>query len=221
MTSLHTFVDFVLHLDRHLAGIIHDYGTWTYGILCLIVFCETGLVVLPLLPGDSLLFAAGSFAAIGSLNPWLLFALLASAAVIGDNVNYWVGRHVGPPAFSGRLRLLKPAHLDRTRDFFARHGSRAIILARFVPIVRTFTPFVAGVGEMPYLRFLTFDIAGGVLWVGLFTSAGYFFGNLPAVRHNFSLVVMAIVALSVVPIAVEVARERRRPIASRTDLERG
>jgi membrane-associated protein len=209
MTSLRAFADFVLHLDRHLAGIIHDYGAWTYGILCLIVFCETGLVVLPLLPGDSLLFAAGSFAAIGSLNPWVLFALLASAAVVGDNVNYWVGRHVGPPAFSGRLRFLKPAHLDRTRDFFARHGSRAIILARFVPIVRTFTPFVAGVGEMPYLRFLAFDIGGGLLWVGLFTAAGYFFGNLPAVRHNFSLVVMAIVALSVVPIAAEMLRAHR------------
>lgn len=209
MTSLRVFVDFVLHLDRHLAGIIHDYGAWTYGILCLIVFCETGLVVLPLLPGDSLLFAAGSFAAIGSLNPWVLFALLASAAVVGDNVNYWVGRHIGPPAFSGRVRFLKPAHLDRTRDFFARHGSRAIILARFVPIVRTFTPFVAGVGEMPYLRFLAFDIGGGLLWVGLFTSAGYFFGNLPAVRHNFSLVVMAIVALSVVPIAAEMLRAYR------------
>lgn len=209
MTSLRVFVDFVLHLDRHLAGIIHDYGAWTYGILCLIVFCETGLVVLPLLPGDSLLFAAGSFAAIGSLNPWVLFALLACAAVVGDNVNYWVGRHIGPPAFSGRVRFLKPAHLDRTRDFFARHGSRAIILARFVPIVRTFTPFVAGVGEMPYLRFLAFDIGGGLLWVGLFTSAGYFFGNLPAVRHNFSLVVMAIVALSVVPIAAEMLRAYR------------
>ncbi|MGH7523448.1 MAG: DedA family protein [Gemmatimonadales bacterium] len=221
MTSLRTLIDFVLHLDRHLAGIIHDYGTWTYGILCLIVFCETGLVILPLLPGDSLLFAAGSFAAIGSLNPWLLFALLASAAVIGDNVNYWVGRHIGPPAFSGRLRVLKPAHLNRTRDFFARHGSRAIILARFVPIVRTFTPFVAGVGEMHYLRFLTFDIGGGVLWVGLFTSAGYFFGNLPTVRHNFSLVVMAIVALSVIPLVIQVARERKRNLQSSADLERG
>jgi membrane-associated protein len=209
MTSLHAFVDFVLHLDRHLAGIIHDYGAWTYGILCLIVFCETGLVVLPLLPGDSLLFAAGSFAALGSLDPWLLFGLLATAAIVGDNVNYWVGRHVGPRAFSGRVRFLKVRHLDRTRAFFARHGTRAIILARFVPIIRTFTPFVAGVGEMPYLRFLTYDIGGGILWVGLFTWAGYFFGNLPAVHKNFSLVVMAIILVSALPILIEVVRNLR------------
>jgi membrane-associated protein len=207
--SLHALVDFVLHLDRHLAGIIHDYGTWTYGILCLIIFCETGLVVLPLLPGDSLLFAAGSFAALGSLNPWLLFGLLATAAIVGDNVNYWVGRHVGPRAFSGRVRFLKASHLDRTRAFFVRHGTRAIVLARFVPIIRTFTPFVAGVGEMPYLRFLSYDVGGGILWVGLFTWAGYFFGNLPAVHKNFSLVVMAIILVSALPILIEVARNLR------------
>lgn len=209
MTSLHAFVDFVLHLDRHLAGIIHDYGGWTYGILCLIVFCETGLVVLPLLPGDSLLFAAGSFAALGSLNPWLLFGLLATAAIVGDNVNYWVGRHVGPRAFSGRVRFLKVSHLERTRAFFAKHGTRAVILARFVPIIRTFTPFVAGVGEMPYFRFLSYDVGGGILWVGLFTWAGYFFGNLPAVHKNFSLVVMAIIVVSALPILIEVVRNPR------------
>jgi membrane-associated protein len=209
MTSLHVFIDFVLHLDRHLAGIIRDYGTWTYGILCLIVFCETGLVVLPLLPGDSLLFAAGTFAALGSLNPWLLFALLAAAAIAGDNVNYWVGRQVGPRAFSGRVRFLKVSHLERTRTFFARHGTRAIVLARFVPIVRTFTPFVAGVGEMPYLRFLGYDVGGGILWVGLFTWAGFFFGNLPAVRRNFSLVVMGIIIVSALPILIEVTKNLR------------
>lgn len=216
MTSLHAFVDFVLHLDRHLAGIIHDYGNWTYGILCLIVFCETGLVVLPLLPGDSLLFAAGGFAALGSLDPWLLFGLLAAAAIAGDNVNYWVGRHVGPRAFSGQVRFLKVSHLERTRAFFARHGTRTIILARFVPIVRTFTPFVAGIGEMPYLRFLSYDIGGGILWVGLFTWAGYFFGNLPTVRRNFSLVVMAIIVVSVLPIAIEVIRTWRARTAAGT-----
>ena len=209
MTTIRALIDFVLHLDRHLAGILRDYGTWTYGILCLIVFCETGLVILPFLPGDSLLFAAGSFAALGSLSPWLLFALLATAAVVGDNVNYWVGRHVGPRAFSGGVRFLNTRHLDRTREFFARHGTRAIILARFVPIVRTFTPFVAGVGEMRYPRFLAYDIGGGVLWVGLFTWAGYFFGNLPSIRRNFSLVVMAIVVISTLPILVEVIRHRR------------
>ena len=218
MTALHAFIDFVLHLDRHLAGIIHDYGLWTYGILCLIVFCETGLVVLPLLPGDSLLFAAGSFAALGSLSPWLLFGLLASAAIVGDNVNYWVGRHVGPRAFSGRVRFLKVSYLDRTRAFFARHGTRAIILARFIPIIRTFTPFVAGVGEMPYLRFLGYDIAGGVLWVGLFTWAGYFFGNLPTVRRNFSLVVIAIIIVSALPILIEVLRGVQRRQVARNGL---
>jgi membrane-associated protein len=209
-------MDFVLHLDRHLAGIIHDYGSWTYGILCLIVFCETGLVVLPLLPGDSLLFAAGGFAALGSLDPWLLFGLLAAAAIGGDNVNYWVGRHVGPRAFSGQVRFLKVSHLERTRAFFARHGTRTIILARFVPIVRTFTPFVAGIGEMPYLRFLSYDIGGGILWVGLFTWAGYFFGNLPTVRRNFSLVVMAIIVVSVLPIAIEVIKTWRARTAAET-----
>lgn len=209
-------MDFVLHLDRHLAGIIHDYGSWTYGILCLIVFCETGLVVLPLLPGDSLLFAAGGFAALGSLDPWLLFGLLAAAAILGDNVNYWVGRQVGPRAFSGQVRFLKVSHLERTRAFFARHGARTIILARFVPIVRTFTPFVAGIGEMPYLRFLSYDIGGGILWVGLFTWAGYFFGNLPTVRRNFSLVVMAIIVVSILPIAIEVIKTWRARTAAET-----
>ncbi|MGH7593465.1 MAG: DedA family protein [Gemmatimonadales bacterium] len=209
MTALHTAVDFVLHLDRHLAGIIQQYGGWTYGMLCLIVFCETGLVILPLLPGDSLLFAAGGFAALGSLNPWVLFGLLATAAITGDNVNYWIGRRIGPPAFSGRARFLKLQHLERTREFFAKHGARAIVLARFVPIVRTFTPFVAGVGQMRYARFLAYDIGGGVLWVGLFTWAGYFFGNLPSVRRNFSLVVIAIIVVSVLPMAIEAYRAKR------------
>jgi membrane-associated protein len=209
MSAIHAFVDFVLHLDRHLGGLIADYGGWTYGILFLIVFCETGLVVLPLLPGDSLLFAAGSFAALGSLNPWVLFGGLAAAAVIGDNVNYWIGRQVGPRAFSGTVRFLNPEHLERTRAFFARHGTRTIVLARFVPIVRTFTPFVAGVGAMSYRRFLLWDIGGGVLWVGLFIGAGYFFGNLPAVHRNFSLVVMAIIVVSVIPMALELVRNWR------------
>jgi len=219
VTALRAFIDFVLHLDRHLDGIIRDYGTWTYGILCLIVFCETGLVVLPFLPGDSLLFAAGSFAARGSLDPWLLFVLLASAAVVGDNVNYWVGRHVGPRAFSGQVRFLKLEYLERTRAFFARHGSRTIVLARFVPIIRTFTPFVAGVGEMRYLRFLAYDLGGGILWVGLFVWAGYFFGNLPAVRRNFTLVVLAIIVVSALPMLIELAkalRQRRSGIDAET-----
>lgn len=209
MSAIRSFIDFVLHLDRHLATIIQQYGVWTYALLALVVFCETGLVVLPLLPGDSLLFAAGSFAALGSLDPWLLFALLATAAIVGDNVNYWIGRHIGVRAFSGQLRFVKTAHLDRTRAFFARHGARTIVLARFAPIIRTFTPFVAGVGQMPYGRFLAFDIGGGIVWVGLFVGAGYFFGNLPTVRHNFSLVILAILVVSALPIAIEVLKAVR------------
>jgi membrane-associated protein len=210
MNALHAAVDFVLHLDRHLGGIVHDYGGWTYGLLCLIIFCETGLVLLPLLPGDSLLFAAGSLAALGSLDPWLLFASLATAAIVGDNLNYWIGRRVGRRAFTGELWFLKQRHLVRTRDFFARHGSRTIILARFVPIVRTFTPFVAGVGEMPYLRFLAFDIAGGIAWVGLFVLGGYYFGNMPVVHRNFSLVIFGIIGISVIPMIIEAVRNRSR-----------
>ena len=166
--------------------------------------------MLPLLPGDSLLFAAGSFAALGSLIPWLLFGLLASAAIVGDNVNYWVGRHVGPRAFSGRVRFLKVSYLDRTRAFFARHGTRAIILARFIPIIRTFTPFVAGIGAMTYRRFLPFDLLGGLLWVGIFVFGGYFFGNLEVVRSHFSIAIMAIILVSLLPGLVEYARHRRR-----------
>jgi membrane-associated protein len=206
MTTIRLAIDFVLHLDRHLAGIIHDYGFWTYGILCLIIFCETGLVFLPLLPGDSLLFAAGSFAAIGSLNPWLLFGVLALCAVLGDNLNYWIGRQIGPRAFSGQVRFLKTSYLNRTRAFFDRHGARTIVLARFVPIIRTFTPFIAGVGAMRYPRFLAYDVFGGVVWVGLFTGAGYFFGNLPAVHRNFSLVVLAIIVISAAPMAWQLTR---------------
>jgi membrane-associated protein len=217
MIALRAAVDFVLHLDRHLGGLIQSYGGWTYGILFLIVFCETGLVVLPLLPGDSLLFAAGSFAALGSLDPWALFAGLALAAIAGDNVNYWIGRRIGPRAFTGRVRFLNPKHLDRTRAFFARHGARTIVLARFVPVVRTFTPFVAGVGAMSYRRFLAFDIGGGILWVGLFVGAGYFFGNLPVVHRNFSLVVMAIIVISVLPMALELMRNWRAARAVSAD----
>jgi len=209
MSALHTFVDFVLHLDRHLAGIIKDYGAWTYGILFLIVFCETGLVILPLLPGDSLLFAGGSFAALGSLNPWILFIGLSAAAIIGDNLNYWIGRKIGPRAFSGNIRYLNPEYLERTKAFFAKHGTRTIVLARFVPIIRTFTPFVAGVGAMPYGRFLAYDVGGGILWVGLFTWAGYFFGNLPVVHKNFSIVIMAIIVVSALPMIIELVRNRK------------
>jgi membrane-associated protein len=210
VSTIHWFFDYLLHLNKHFDSILHHFGLWTYGVLFLIIFCETGLVVLPLLPGDSLLFAAGDFAATGALNPWALFAALATAAIVGDNLNYWIGRRIGPRAFSGNVRFLKLEYLERTRAFFARHGARTIVLARFVPIIRTFTPFVAGVGAMPYRRFLAFDVGGGVLWVGLFVWAGYFFGNLPVVRRNFSIVIMAIIVISALPMAVELVRNWRQ-----------
>ena len=206
MQFLRAAFDFLLHIDVHLAAIIRDYGAWTYGLLFLTIFCETGLVVLPFLPGDSLLFAAGSFAGLGVLSPWALFGGLVAAAIIGDNVNYWIGRHIGPRAFSGTVRFLRLEHLERTRAFFARHGGRTIVLARFVPIIRTFTPFVAGVGQMYYPRFLAYDVGGGMLWVGLFVWAGYFFGNIELVRKNFTLVILAIVGVSVLPIVIEAVR---------------
>ncbi|HWB40995.1 MAG TPA: DedA family protein [Gemmatimonadales bacterium] len=209
MDLLRSIIDLFLHLDRHLSEIISDYGVWTHLILFLIVFAETGLVVTPFLPGDSLLFAAGTFAALGSLDLWLLVVLLIGAAILGDTVNYWVGAWIGPRAFSGNVRFLRKDYLDRTHAFYERHGGKTIILARFVPIIRTFAPFVAGVGAMSYPKFITYNVVGAVLWVGLFVPAGYFFGNIPAVRENFTLVILAIIALSVLPIAVEAIRARR------------
>jgi len=206
MDLLRTFLDLFLHLDRHLSELITQYGSWSYGILFLIVFCETGLVVTPFLPGDSLLFAAGTLAGMGALHPGLVFALLATASLVGDSTNYWIGRYIGPRAFSGTIRLLKREYLDRTRDFYARHGRKTVILARFLPIIRTFAPFVAGVGQMPYARFLGMSLVGSLAWVGLFVGAGYFFGNLPMVRDHFSLVVMGIIAVSLLPMAVEMLK---------------
>lgn len=209
MEFLRNAVDFFLHLDRHLAAITAQYGTWTYAILAGIVFCETGLVVTPFLPGDSLLFTAGALAALGSLDPRLLNLLLFGAVLAGDNVNYWVGRFIGPRAFTGEFRFFRREHLERTHAFFERHGGRTVVFARFVPIVRTFTPFVAGIGAMSYPRFLAYSIGGGALWVTAFLWAGYFFGNLPAIRANFSLVVLGIIVVSVLPIAIGILRERR------------
>jgi membrane-associated protein len=205
------FVDLFLHLDTHLGQVISQYGTWTYLILFLIVFCETGLVVTPILPGDSLLFAAGTFAALGDLDVRVMILLLVVAAILGDTVNYWVGAAIGPRAFQGNIRFLKKEHLDRTHAFYEKHGGKTIILARFVPIIRTFAPFVAGVGAMSYGRFLTYNVVGAILWVALLVLAGFFFGNIPVVRENFTIVILAIVALSVMPIAVEAVRGRRRP----------
>jgi membrane-associated protein len=208
MDLLKDALDFFLHLDRHLSEIIGRYGTWTYGILALIVFCETGLVVTPLLPGDSLLFAAGSFAALGSLDPVLLNLLLFTAVIAGDNVNYWIGRFTGPRAFTSQSRLFRRQYLERTHEFFQRHGGKTVVLARFIPIVRTFTPFVAGIGAMGYPRFLAYSLAGGAAWVSAFVWAGYYFGNLPAVRNNFSFVILAIIAVSVTPILFGMLRQR-------------
>jgi membrane-associated protein len=214
MDFIRQFIDVVLHLDRHLGEITSQYGTGTYLILAMIVFAETGLVVAPLLPGDSLLFAAGTLAALGSLDPWVLFGVLAAMAIAGDTVNYWVGSWVGPRAFTGEIRWLKREYLERTHAFFQRHGGKTIILARFVPIIRTFAPFVAGVGTMSYPRFLAYNVVGGVAWVGLFVWAGYFFGNLPVVRANFSVVILAIILISVVPMVVVVLQERSRARSS-------
>jgi membrane-associated protein len=209
MELVHWFVDFFLHLDKHLAEVIQAYGTWTYALLFAIVFLETGLVVTPFLPGDSLLFAAGSFAALGALDPGLLFLLLAAAAVLGDTVNYAIGAYLGPKVFHyPRSRFFDPAHVRRTHAFYEKYGGKTIIIARFVPIVRTFAPFVAGIGAMSYPRFLAYNVVGGVAWVALCLGAGYFFGNLPFVRRNFSLVIVAIVVISVLPALVEYLRHR-------------
>ena len=209
MDFVRSVVDLFLHLDQHLNRVVTDYGVWTHLILFAIVFAETGLVVTPFLPGDSLLFAAGALAALGSLDLWLLVVLLIGAAILGDTVNYWVGAWIGPRAFSGNLRFLRKDYLERTGAFYEKHGGKTIILARFVPIIRTFAPFVAGVGAMSYPRFIAYNIIGAVLWVGLFVPLGYYFGNMPTVKDNFSLVIFAIIGISVMPIAVEMFRARR------------
>jgi membrane-associated protein len=210
MDLLPRIIDLFLHLDQHLGQLISQYGTWTHLILFLIVFCETGLVVTPFLPGDSLLFAAGTFAALGALDLWLVILLLIIAAIAGDTVNYWIGAYIGPRAFRGDIRFLRKEYLDRTHAFYEKHGGKTIIMARFVPIIRTFAPFVAGVGAMSYPRFITYNVVGAVLWVGLFVLGGYFFGNISVVRENFTLVILAIIAISVLPIVVEALRARRR-----------
>jgi len=206
---LHTLVDVFLHLDRHLADVVRDHGGSVYALLFAIVFCETGLVVTPFLPGDSLLFACGALAAGGALDLALLFVLLAAAAILGDTVNYGIGSVIGPRAFTSDSRWLKREHLDRTHAFYERHGGKTIVIARFVPIIRTFAPFVAGIGTMAYPRFLAYNVGGGTGWVALGLGAGYAFGNIPVVRNNFSIVVLGIVAVSLLPLLVEYLRHRR------------
>jgi membrane-associated protein len=210
-TLKYFFVHYVLHLDKSLALVIQAYGAWTYLILLLVIFCETGLVVTPFLPGDSLLFAAGAFAAKPEfhLDVRLLFLLLAAAAIVGDTVNYWIGAWIGPRAFSGEIRFLKKEHLDRTHRFYEKYGGKAIILARFVPIVRTFAPFVAGIGAMNYGRFILYNVVGGLAWVVLLLGGGYWFGNWPWVQKNFELVILGIIVISVMPMVVEFLRARR------------
>jgi membrane-associated protein len=210
MELLANLIELFLHLDKHLHLVIQQYGLWTYLLLFAIIFLETGLVITPFLPGDSLLFAAGAFAGLGSLEVSSLFLLLSLAAIIGDTANYWIGHFIGPRAFGGNVRFLKKEYLDRTHDFYERHGGKTIILARFIPIIRTFAPFVAGIGEMSYGRFITYNIVGGVVWVALFTFGGYFFGNLAFVKNNFTFVILVIIFISVLPGVMEVWKERAR-----------
>jgi len=201
--------DLLVHLDRHLAALLQEYGIWIYALLFLIVFCETGLVVTPFLPGDSLLFVAGALWAAAGLDPQALAATLIAAALCGDNVNYWVGRYLGPKVFQWESsRLFNRRGLDYTHAFYDRHGGKTVVIARFVPIVRTFAPFVAGIGRMRYLRFLVFSVGGAVLWVVSLVTAGYLFGNVPLVKNNLTIVIFAIVLLSLSPIAIEYLRAR-------------
>lgn len=207
------FLDVVLNLDHHLQVLVADYGGWVYLILFLIIFCETGLVITPFLPGDSLLFVAGAVAAGGGMDIHALFAVLAVASFSGDNTNYWIGRYAGPRIFRRKGSLLfNPAHLERTNRFYEKHGGKTVLIARFVPIVRTFAPFVAGMGHMAYNRFLFYALAGAILWIGSLSYAGYFFGNLPVVKENLSIVIIGIVVLSILPGIIEFARSRVRRV---------
>ena len=209
MELLAQFLDIVLHLDKHLTVLIQAYGIWVYAILFLIIFCETGLVVTPFLPGDSLLFVTGTLAASGALDVHGVFALLVLAAFSGDNTNYWIGRYVGPRVFSReRSRFLNPAHLERTRRFYDKHGGKTVILARFLPIFRTFAPFVAGIGRMIYPKFMFYSFSGSIFWIGGFVYGGYYFGNIPVVKNNLTLFILGIIVISIVPGVIEFVRQR-------------
>jgi membrane-associated protein len=203
-------LDLFLNIDKYLGEIITKYGIWTYAILFLVIFMETGFVVTPFLPGDSLLFAAGTFAALEYFNVYILFILLFVAAVLGDTVNYWIGNKMGPRVFKRESKYIKKEYLLKTQEFYNKHGGKTIVIARFVPIIRTFAPFVAGVGTMSYPRFFVFNVFGGFLWTFLFIFGGYFFGNIPVVKHNFELVIIVIIFLSVLPMIVEVVRSKLR-----------
>ena len=209
MNWILNLVHFILHIDTYLNDIITRYGAWTYGLLFFVIFMETGFVVTPFLPGDSLIFAAATFAARGTLNPWLIFILVSVAAISGDTANYWIGHTIGAKANTGEVRWIKKEYMDRTHAFFEKHGGKTIFLARFVPIIRTFAPFVAGVSKMSYGYFITWNLIGGVSWVATFTLLGYFFGNIPFVQKNFELVIIAIVLISFIPAVMEVLKARQ------------
>lgn len=211
MELIKEFIEIFLHLDKHLGAVIQAYGVWTYLILFLIIFCETGLVVTPILPGDSLLFAIGSFAALGSLDVWYLVVGLSVAAILGDSVNYAIGHYMGPKVFTRtNSRIFKKEYLDKTHRFYEKYGAKTIILARFVPIVRTFAPFVAGIGAMSYPKFLFYNVIGGIAWITLLVFAGYFFGSLRIVKENFTMVILAIIFLSIMPGIIEFIKARRQ-----------
>jgi membrane-associated protein len=214
MELITNFIEFVLHLDKHLNYVIEIWGIWCYLIFFVIIFAETGLVVTPFLPGDSLLFALGTFAAIGSLNIWWLFVILSAAAVLGDSANYTIGKYFGQIILKRQgAWFLKKEHIERTHRFYEKHGAKTIVLARFVPIVRTFAPFIAGVGKMTYLRFFSYNVIGGILWIILFVFGGFFFGNIPVIKRNFTFVIFAIIIISILPAVIEVVREKRRKAA--------
>ena len=209
MDFIKEIIDIFLHLDVHLDFIIRSYGTWTYAILFLIIFCETGLVVTPILPGDSLLFATGTFAARGSLDVWFVVFLLSVSAVAGDTINYWIGYKLGPQVFKKENSLFfNKEYLDRTHRFYEKYGGKTIIIARFIPIIRTFAPFVAGIGRMTYKRFITYNVVGGIGWIVILVLAGYFFGSIPFVKNNFSLIILAIIIISILPGIIEYLRHR-------------
>jgi len=210
MNNIVYAVDFILNLDKSLFGIIQNYGLWTYLLLFLIVFCETGLVITPFLPGDSLIFASGALAAMGSLNVFTFFIVFLSAAVLGDTVNYYIGKKIGTKILEKEnMRFIKKEYIIKAHTFYEKHGSMTIAIGRFIPIIRTFVPFVAGMGEMNYMKFITYNILGGFLWVTLFIGGGYFFGNLPFIQDNFSFVLIAIIVISIVPVIITFIKERK------------
>lgn len=214
------FLDYVMHLDSNLLNILNMFGHWAYFIVFVIIFLETALVLTPFLPGDSLLFAAGALAGIGAWNIWILFFLLSLAAVIGDSVNYSIGKFIGPKVFKYEGKLLNKEHLERTHKFFEKHGGKTIILARFIPIIRTFAPFLAGVGRMNYFKFLSYNVIGGFLWVGLFLWTGYFFGNIPFVKEHFTYVIIAIIIISLIPAALEFYRHWKEKRANKKNYKK-